>query len=114
MKQVYSGPAVGIGSVQAWEGNNQVGKGQMSIIASEPTRKVDILLEFEKPFKARNTVEFTLMPEGQGTEVVWLMHGPANLMSKIMDLLMNMDKMCGRDFEAGLSNLKAVCEKPKA
>jgi Polyketide cyclase / dehydrase and lipid transport len=114
MKQTYSGPDTGVGATQAWEGNSQVGKGQMTIIASESVSKVDLLLAFEKPFKARNTVELTLKPDSEGTEVIWAMHGPANLMAKVMDLLMNMDRMCGRDFEAGLANLKTICEKAKA
>lgn len=110
MKQVYSGSDAGVGAAQAWEGNNQVGKGSMTIIAAEPPRRIDLQLDFEKPFKANNIVEFTLTPTGNSTEIVWAMHGPANLVSKIMDVLMNMDKMCGRDFDAGLANLKAIAE----
>ena len=113
MRQAYSGPAAGVGAAQAWEGNNQVGKGRMSITASEPPRRVELSLTFEKPFKAQNTVELSLRPVSSGTEIAWVMYGPANLMSKVMDLLMNMDKMCGNDFEAGLSNLKALVE-PRA
>lgn len=111
MKQVYSGPDSGVGAAQAWEGSGQVGKGQMTIIAAEPPRRIDLRLDFEKPFKANNIVEFTLAPTGNSTEVIWAMHGPANLVSKIMDVLMNMDRMCGRDFDAGLANLKAICER---
>lgn len=110
MRQVYSGPDAGLGATQAWEGNAQVGKGMMTIIESDPVHRVALRLAFEKPFKATNIVEFTLVPVGDDTEVIWSMHGPANLMTKIMDLLMNMDRMCGRDFEAGLANLKASFE----
>jgi len=39
------------------------------------------------------------------------MHGPAPFMSKVMQVFMNMDRMIGKDFEAGLTNLKAVSEK---
>jgi len=39
------------------------------------------------------------------------MSGPSNLMMRVMGLFMNMDKMIGRDFEAGLAKLKAVTEK---
>jgi len=41
---------------------------------------------------------------------VWTMTGQHNLMSKLMGLFMNMDKMVGKDFEAGLASLKAVSE----
>ena len=115
MKQVYSGPASGVGATQAWEGNHQVGTGRMTIIESVPDQKVAFRLDFEKPFKANNIAELTLIRQGNGaTEIVWAMHGPATLFSTVLDLLMNMDRMCGRDFEAGLANLKAICEQPKA
>ena len=37
--------------------------------------------------------------------------GQNNFMSKIMNVFMDMDKMVGPDFEAGLANLKAAAEK---
>jgi len=40
-----------------------------------------------------------------------VMHGPAPFMSKVMQVFMNMDRMIGKDFEAGLARLKAVSEK---
>jgi hypothetical protein len=39
------------------------------------------------------------------------MHGPNPLMGKVMHLFVNMDRMVGTDFEAGLANLKAIAEK---
>jgi hypothetical protein len=39
-----------------------------------------------------------------------VMHGPAPFISKVMQVLVNMDKMVGDDFEAGLGNLQSVAE----
>ena len=39
------------------------------------------------------------------------MYGPANFMSKLIQVFMNLDNMIGKDFEAGLANLKKVAEK---
>ena len=39
------------------------------------------------------------------------MYGPAPFMSKVMQVFINMDKMIGKDFEAGLANLKKLTEK---
>jgi hypothetical protein len=39
------------------------------------------------------------------------MHGPSPYIGKVMGLVFNMDNMIGRDFEAGLANLKARAEK---
>ena len=40
-----------------------------------------------------------------------LMHGPANFMSRLIQVFMNLDTMIGKDFEAGLANLKTLTEK---
>ena len=39
------------------------------------------------------------------------MTGPANLMSKVMQVFMSFDKMIGKDFETGLASLKQLTEK---
>jgi hypothetical protein len=39
------------------------------------------------------------------------MYGPQPFMMKVMDLVMNMDKMVGKDFETGLANVKAIAEQ---
>lgn len=59
----------------------------------------------------RNTVEFTMLPQGDATIVAWAMRGPAPLMSRLMQVFMNLDHMIGKDFEVGLANLKGLAEK---
>ena len=71
---------------------------------------VRIRLEFTKPFVATNTAEFTFDPDGDQTVVTWAMIGKNNFMFKAMHMVMNMDKMVGRDFERGLAKLKIVVE----
>ena len=83
----------------------------MEILESTPPSKVRIDLQFMKPFKAHNVAEFTFDPHGRNTTVTWAMHGPTTFMSRVMGLFINMDKMIGKDFEAGLQNLKAIAEK---
>ena len=57
-----------------------------------------------------DTAEFTMLPQDDATSVNWVMYGPAPLMSKVMQVFMNIDKMVGKDFEAGLANLKRLTE----
>jgi hypothetical protein len=38
------------------------------------------------------------------------MFGPTGLFCKLMSIFFNSDKMCGRDFETGLANIKAIAE----
>jgi uncharacterized protein YndB with AHSA1/START domain len=112
MKRTYSGTASGRGAVYAWDGNKNVGSGRMEILDASSPSKIVIKLDFFKPFEAHNTAEFTVLPQGDGaTNISWVMHGPAPFMSKIMQVFMNIDKMVGKDFEIGLSNLKKLTEK---
>ena len=112
MKRTYSGTASGRGAVYAWDGNKNVGSGRMEILDASSPSKIVIKLDFLKPFEAHNTAEFTMLPQGDGaTNISWVMHGPAPFMSKMMQVFMNIDKMVGKDFEIGLSNLKKLTEK---
>lgn len=111
LKRTHGGAASGRTATYAWEGNNKVGQGRMEIVESAPPGKIVIKLDFLKPFEAHNTAEFTFAPQGGETRVNWAMHGPANFMTKLMGVFMSMDKMVGKDFEAGLANLKAAAEK---
>jgi hypothetical protein len=106
----YRGPQAGPGATYHFEGNKDVGKGSISIVDTAPA-KVTMKLDMLEPFEGHNTVEFTMVPRGQATEVTWAMHGPSPYMAKLVGIFMNMDRMIGRDFEAGLANLKARAEK---
>ena len=111
MKRTLSGAASGKGAVYEWEGNKEIGKGRMEITESSPNSEVILRLDFVKPYEAHNICEFTLKPQGETTNVKWEMHGPALFVTKLMQVFFNMDNMVGKDFEAGLANLKAIAEK---
>ena len=111
MKRSYSGAADGKGAVYGWEGNKNVGSGRMEILDTSEPSKIVIKLDFFTPFEGHNTAEFTMLPQGDVTNVTWLMHGPVPFMGKIMHVLMNIDRMVGKDFEIGLANLKRLTEK---
>jgi uncharacterized protein YndB with AHSA1/START domain len=110
MKRTFSALTSGKGAVYAWEGNRDVGQGRMEIAESVPPSKVAIKLDFVKPFETHNIVEFTLEPQGDSTNVTWVMQGPMLYISKLITVFVNMDSMVGKDFEAGLANLKTVAE----
>jgi uncharacterized protein YndB with AHSA1/START domain len=110
MKRTHSGSPRGAGAVYEWDGNRQVGAGRITITESVPPAKVVLLLDMSRPFKAHNTVEFTLDREGAGTKVTWSMQGRQPYMAKVMGLFMDCDKMCGGLFEEGLAKLKALAE----
>jgi uncharacterized protein YndB with AHSA1/START domain len=111
MKKTHSGASQGKGAVLEWDGNKDVGTGRMEMLESTPVSKIRIKLDFFKPFEAHNTAEFTFVPSGDTTQLTWTMYGPQHYMMKVMGLFCSMDKMVGKDFEDGLSNLKALVEK---
>jgi hypothetical protein len=110
LKRSYSGAPSGPGAVYEWEGNRKVGKGRMEIVEAVPSR-IAIKLDFLKPFEAHNVAEFTLMPRGGATDVIWAMQGPNLFIGKVMSLFFDMDRMVGKDFETGLANLKTLAER---
>ena len=111
MKRTLTGAATGKGSIYEWTGSSKVGAGRMEITDTLPASKVVIKLDFIKPFEGHNITEFTLAPQGDSTEVNWVMTGPSPYISKLMGVFVNMDQMIGKDFEAGLANMKAAAEK---
>ena len=109
MKRGYSGAESGKGAVYAWDGNNNVGSGRMEILETQAPSRIVIKLDFIKPFG--NIAEFTMLPQGDATNLTWTMVGPAPFMSRLMQVFINLDHMIGKDFEAGLANLKKLTEK---
>ena len=109
MKRVHSGPAQGKGAVYEWDGNREVGAGRIAITDSTPS-KVTLDLEMLRPFAARNVVEFTLEPRGQGTLVTWAMRGTQPFMVKLMSTFINCEKMICSQFDQGLAKLKTLAE----
>ncbi len=111
VQRSYSGADSGPGAVYAWQGNNKVGQGRMEITATTPPQRVLMKIDFIKPFEGHNSIEFTLVPDGDATRVTHAMYGPNQFLSKLMGLFFSMDGMIGQKFEEGLASLKALAEK---
>jgi hypothetical protein len=111
MQRTYGSATSGKGATYAWNGDKNVGSGSMEIVDAPAPSRVTIKLDFAKPFEAHNIADFRLEPANGGTQVTWSMSGPTPFIGKILHVFIDMDKMVGRDFEAGLANLKAAAEK---
>ena len=109
-RYTFEGPPAGEGTKQHWEGNNEVGEGEMTITESRPDELILMKLEFIKPFASICDTEFKFQPEGEGTNITWTMNGQNNFMAKAMHLVMDIDKMVGGQFEEGLASMKAIAE----
>jgi uncharacterized protein YndB with AHSA1/START domain len=109
----YRGPTSGKGSPSEWNGTGKAGKGQMLIAESVAPRRILVTADFTKPFQSHNLNEFLLEPHGAETHVTWTwaMQGKNLYIMKLMGIFVNMDRMMGKHFEAGLRNLKSVSEQ---
>ncbi len=112
MHKSFAGPSRGVGASYAWQGNDQVGAGKMTIIAERPPHSVRYKLEFRAPFVASADGSFTFARNGASSTVVtWAMDGANNFVGKLFSVFMDMDTRVGGDFERGLAQLKAVAER---
>ena len=56
-------------------------------------------------------IEFSLVPQGDQTQVTWSMSGKNDdFFSKAVCLVMDMDQMIGDKYDQGLANLKRIVE----
>jgi uncharacterized protein YndB with AHSA1/START domain len=111
MKRTFGPVTSGKGATYAWDGDSNVGVGNMVIADAAAPSKITIKLNMLKPIEAHNDVAFTLVPQGDATTVTWTMQGPVPYFAKIIHVFFNVDKMVGGDFEVGLANLRTLAEK---
>lgn len=109
LKRGYSGAESGTGAAYTWDGK-KAGAGRMEITNAQSSG-TDINLDFERPFKAHNITKFRFLPTDSSTRVIWTMEGQNIFMGKVMSVFVSMDKMIGKDFEAGLASMKTIAEQ---
>ena len=109
-KVTFDGPASGVGASFAWDGNDDVGAGKMTILESRPPEAIKIKLEFLKPFESTCTTDFAFRADGDKTTVTWSMDGENQFIGKAFCMFMDMDKMIGADYEKGLASIRGIVE----
>jgi len=114
MKRTFSGPVAGKGAIYEWDGDSNIGAGRMEILEATPSKRIEIQFEMSRPMECHNSIEFLFEPQGDSTNVTWVMAGPNTFMGKVIQTFMSMDKMVGTQQEEGLANLKALAEKTPA
>lgn len=110
MQTTVSGPVTGVGARYAWSSEQgAVGAGSQEIVASAPSERIDVRLEFSG-MDAKNLARFVLIPEDAGTRVTWSLDAEfgSSLTGRWFGLLL--DRMIGPDYERGLAQLKAHVE----
>jgi uncharacterized protein YndB with AHSA1/START domain len=111
MTRTFSGALSGAGAISEWSSTGGAGQGRMSIVESVPDRRVQVQVDFRKPFEAHNTNTFDLEPTGNATTVTWTLQSNNRYFLKLLSVFLNMQKMFGRHLEIGLRNLKSAAEE---
>jgi uncharacterized membrane protein len=113
VKKSYKGTDGTVGFISYWDSENkEVGKGEQEIAAIVPDQRMDLKLRFKIPFEAHDDAYFvTDSTQAAQTTVKWGFTGKMPYPMNAMMLVMNMDKMIGKDLDGGLQNLKGVLEK---
>ena len=108
MQIEYSGRPAGAGASWSWKSESE-GNGSMTFTEAEEPKRVAYELRVEG-WDDPSTGEIALEPAGTGTRVSWTMHadvgnGPVGRWFGVF-----MPGMVGKDFDAGLANLKRLTE----
>jgi hypothetical protein len=85
--------------------------GKLSITDSRPDSKVAMRLQMTKPMACDHAIDFSLVPQGNATNVTWTISGKQPYLGKLMSVFINCDKMVGKQFEQGLADLKSLAER---
>jgi uncharacterized protein YndB with AHSA1/START domain len=112
VKTEYRGTDGEVGFTSSWDGEREVGSGEQEITKVVNGRKIEFELRFKRPFKATNTGYFaTESVGGTQTRVRWGIAGNTSFPMTVIGLFMSSEKMIGKEFEAGLNQLKSILEK---
>ena len=113
MKKEFRGTDGTIGFVSAWDSTNEeVGKGEQEIKKITENERIDYELRFLKPFESTEQAYFTTEATSENSTVVtWGFNGKMPYPMNLMLLFLDFDEMLGKDFDSGLSKLKAILEK---
>ncbi|HUR98538.1 MAG TPA: SRPBCC family protein [Pyrinomonadaceae bacterium] len=114
MKQEFKGEDGAPGFVSSWKSDNaEVGAGEQEIKKIVEGERLDTQLRFKEPFESTADAYVITEPAGEkSTKVKWGFNSAMPRPFNVMCLIIDMDKEVGKDFEAGLSNLKQILEQP--
>tara|TARA_R110002051_G_scaffold219146_1_gene282986 strand:+ start:3657 stop:4184 length:528 start_codon:yes stop_codon:yes gene_type:complete len=112
MNRKFTGIDGEVGAINYWNGNKEVGEGEQEITKIVDGERVEGELRFFKPFNSTSDCYMTSEAISESeTKVTWGFSGKNKFPMSIFSLFVSMDKMVGKDFEAGLSQLKSILEK---
>lgn len=110
MKKTFEGTDGTVGASLHWEGNQYAGSGRQTIARIEPLHRVDIHIQFLKPFQSEANSTIEVEDNGGGTRITWSFNSETPRPFNILHIFMNMEQLIGQDYEKGLQRLKNLVE----
>lgn len=108
-QSTITGDPMHVGHKYHWSGK-KVGEGSLTIRSTVPSKAINFDLQFVKPFKSEAIDAWDFTETTGGTKTVWRNSGELPFpVARLMGPYLN--KQLNRQFEAGLQNLKEMCEK---
>lgn len=112
MKKDFKGIDGTEGFVYAWDSTDKnAGKGEMEIKKVKDGERIDMEIRFERPMKAVSDAVFVLENSGNQTNTKWSFKSEMKYPLNVMMLLVNFEKLLGKDMETSLAMLKSNLEK---
>ena len=99
-----------VGSVYEWNGNKNVGSGNMEITSIDKNKKVEIKLSFFEPYESDSKIYFTFDGDSLKTNVTWGYFEKVMIPKNVMMAVFGAKKMLSKEFDKGLINLTRKCE----
>ena len=111
MVHTMSGTDGTVGASTSWNGSAEIsGEGKMTIIGLEPNKSVSHDIEFIAPRKGSAVSNISMKEDVNSTVVTWNFKMETPRPWNIFNLIYNMEKQMGKDFENGLNALKKISE----
>lgn len=109
----YGGTPGQVGHFSSWTSiMKNVGEGKQTFRSIKPNQQIDLLVEFEKPFKSEAIAHFKFHRNTDvETKVEWIFNSESKYPMNLLFKIIGMEKMLGNDIQMGLNNLKSVLEK---
>ncbi len=98
----YSDNFASEGGYYTWDGK-VVGAGKLTHVAIRPNGRIEQQIDFVRPFKSTNRVNWEFEPADGRTRVTWEMEGEMPFLFRFMTK--RMEPMIGRDYDLGLALL---------
>ena len=110
MLVTFEGEDGQVGSVYKWNGNSNVGSGNMEITSVDKNKIVEIKLSYIEPYESSSKIYFLFNGDSLKTNVTWGYFEKVMIPKNVITSIFGVKKMLSKEFDKGLINLTRKCE----